>query len=67
MLGLTDKAIRDLKNGRGDAKTNISKIIYYTTVQNIIFNAVQQALFAMAFGEEEPEDEKKQEDKYVSM
>ena len=63
---LTDKAIRDLKNNRGDAKTNISKIIYYTTVQNIIFNAVQQALFAMAFGNEEPEDEKKQE-KYVSI
>ena len=63
---LTDKAIRDLKNGRGDAKTNISKIIYYTTVQNIIFNAVQQALFAMAFGDEEPEDEKKQE-KYIGI
>jgi len=63
---LTDKAIRDLKNKRGDAKTNISKIIYYTTVQNIIFNAVQQALFAMAFGDEETEDEKKQE-KYVSI
>ena len=63
---LTDKAIRDLKNNRGDAKTNISKIIYYTTVQNIIFNAVQQALFAMAFGDEEPEDEKKQE-KYISI
>jgi hypothetical protein len=63
---LTDKAIRDLKNKRGDAKTNISKIIYYTTVQNIIFNAVQQALFAMAFGDEEPEDEKKKE-KYVSI
>ena len=63
---LTDKAIRDLKNKRGDAKTNISKIIYYTTVQNIIFNAVQQALFAMAFGDEEPEDEKKQE-KYISI
>ena len=63
---LTDKAIRDLKNNRGDAKTNISKIIYYTTVQNVIFNAVQQALFAMAFGDEEPEDEKKQE-KYISI
>jgi hypothetical protein len=63
---LTDKAIRDLKNKRGDAKTNISKIIYYTTVQNIIFNAVQQALFAMAFGDEEPEDEEKQK-KYVSI
>jgi len=63
---LTDKAIRDLKNGRGDAKTNISKIIYYTTVQNLIFNALQQAVFALAFGDEEPEDEEKK-DKYISI
>jgi len=63
---LTDKAIRDLKNGRGDAKTNISKIVYYMAVQNLIFNAVQQALFAMAFGDEDEEDEKKQE-KYLGI
>ena len=63
---LTDKAIRDLKNNRGDAKTNISKIIYYTTVQNLIFNAIQQAIFAMAFDDEEPEDEEKK-DKYISI
>jgi len=63
---LTDKAIRDLRNGRGDAKTNISKIVYYMAVQNLIFNAVQQALFAMAFGDEEEEDEKKQE-KYLGI
>ena len=30
-------------------KTNISKILYYGAVQNVIFNALQQALFAMAF------------------
>ena len=63
---LTGKAIRDLKNNRGDAKTNISKIIYYTTVQNLIFNALQQAIFAMAFDEEEP-DEKEKKDKYISI
>ena len=63
---LTDKAIRDLKNNRGDAKTNISKIIYYTTVQNLIFNALQQAIFALAFDDEEPEDEEKK-DKYISI
>ena len=63
---LTDKAIRDLKNNRGDAKTNISKIIYYTTVQNLIFNAIQQAIFALAFDDEEPEDEEKK-DKYISI
>ena len=63
---LTDKAIRDIKNGRGDTKTNISKIIYYTTVQNLIFNTIQQALFAMAFDDEEVEDEKAK-DKYVNV
>ena len=63
---LTDKAIRDLKNNRGDAKTNISKILYYTTVQNLIFNALQQAIFALAFDDEEPEEEKKK-DKYFDI
>ena len=41
---LTDKAIRDLRNGRGDAKTNISKIVYYMAVQNLIFNADSTSL-----------------------
>ena len=63
---IIDKAVRDLKNRRGDAKTNISKIVYYATVQNLIFNALQQALFAMAFDDEEPEDEEKKE-KYVNI
>ena len=56
---LIKKAASDLKNGRGDAKTNISKIIYYGVAQNLIFNALQQALFAISFGEDEEEDEKK--------
>ena len=63
---IIDKSVRDLKNKRGDAKTNISKIIYYSTVQNLMFNALQQALFAMAFDDEEPEDEEKKE-KYVNI
>ena len=63
---IIDKAVRDLKNKRGDAKTNISKIVYYATVQNLIFNALQQALFAFAFDDEEPEDEEKK-DKYISI
>jgi len=57
---LMKKAASDLKNGRGDAKSNISKIIYYGIAQNLIFNAMQQALFAIAFGDEEEEEEKKQ-------
>ena len=49
------KAALDLKNNRGDAKTNISKIIYYGIAQNLLFNVMQQALFALAFGDEDEE------------
>ena len=54
---LMQKAASDLKNNRGDAKTNISKILYYGMVQNVMFNTLQQALFALAFDDEEPSDE----------
>ena len=60
------KAASDLKNNRGDAKENISKIIYYGAAQNLIFNALQQALFAFGFDEDEPEDKEKQK-KYVNI
>tara|TARA_R100001594_G_scaffold1973_2_gene8160 strand:+ start:24 stop:3290 length:3267 start_codon:yes stop_codon:yes gene_type:complete len=63
---MTKKSIRNLYNRRknpGQTQresdlSNLSKIIYYTTVQNIIFNALQQALFALLF-EDETEDEEK--------
>jgi hypothetical protein len=57
---LMKKAVSDLKNNRGDAKTNISKLIYYGVAQNLLFNAMQQALFGLMFGDEEEEDEKKE-------
>ena len=63
---LIKKAASDLKNGRGDAKTNISKILYYGFVQNLIFNALQQAAFALGFGDTEEEEEKR-EKKYNSI
>ena len=50
------KAALDLVAGRGDAKTHISKIIYYGAVQNLIFYGMQQALFAVAFGDDEEEE-----------
>ena len=53
---LGKKATLDLVNGRGDAKTNISKIIYYLGVQNLIFYSLQTALFAMAFGDDDDEN-----------
>ena len=52
------KAFLDLVNRRGDAKTHISKIIYYGAIQNFIFTAMQSALFALAFSDEEEEKEK---------
>ena len=52
------KAALDLINRRGDAKSHISKILYYGAVQNFIFNAMQNTLFALAFSDEEPEEEK---------
>ena len=55
---LMQKAASDLKNRRGDDKTNISKILYYGAIQNVIFNALQQALFAIAFDDEETDEEK---------
>ena len=50
---LTKRAISDLVNGRGDVKTNVSKITYYMAVQNIIFNTLQSAYFALDFSEED--------------
>ena len=55
---LTKKAALDLINGRGDWKTNISKIAYYSVIQNIIFSALQQGLFALLFDDEDDDEEK---------
>ena len=66
---LMKKATQDLINGRGDPKSNISKIIYYGAIQNVIFNALQQAVFALAWDDEE-EDEKaelKKKEKYFNV
>ena len=56
---LQKRAFQDLVNGRGDSKANVSKLIYYGVVQNIIFNALQQAVFAIGFGDEEEEKDEK--------
>ena len=50
------KSALDLANGRGDWKTNLSKIVYYGFIQNLIFNAMQQAIFALAFGSDDEEE-----------
>ena len=48
--------MQDMVNGRGDIKTHISKILYYGAIQNAIFYSLQQALFAVMFGDDEEED-----------
>jgi hypothetical protein len=50
------RAAQDLINGRGDWKTHVSKIAYYGVVQNLMFNALQQSVFALGFGEDDDED-----------
>jgi hypothetical protein len=59
-MRLTKKAFLDLKNKRGDAKTNITKIAYYMAVQNIIFSSLQAALFAALFDDDEDALDEKQ-------
>ena len=52
--------LQDLIAGRGDPKVKIARIAYYGVIQNLIFNAMQQALFAIGFGDDdEDEDPKK--------
>ena len=59
MTRLTKKAISDLVNGRGNVKGNISKILYYGFVQNIIFGVLQSGLAFLMFGDDEEEEKTK--------
>jgi predicted kinase len=58
---IMNKAARDIVNGRGDQKSNISKIVYYGALQSIIFAALQSAIFASLGDDEEEEFDKKKQ------
>ena len=58
MTRLTKKAVLDLINNRGDFKANVSKILYYGAIQNIIFGSLQTALVFSMFGTDEKDEEK---------
>ena len=61
---LIEKAGLDLINGRGNPKEKISKILYYSFLQNMMFSVLQQGLFSMLFpGENEDEETKRNERK----
>jgi len=55
---------QDLVDGRGDPKEKISKIIYYSTIQNLLFNALQKGLFALAFDDDD--DTEQETSKYAA-
>ena len=56
---LQKRAAQDIIKGRGDWKSNLSRITYYGVMQNLWFNFMQQGVFALGFGESD--DEKKDE------
>ena len=66
MTRLTKKAMSDLVNRRGSDKANISRIIYYGVVQNLIFGALQTGLMFMLFGNDEDEEKKKKMENRVA-
>ena len=62
---LIKKAYLDLVNNRGDFKSNLSKILYYGLVQNLIFNGLQAALGAMIGDDDEEEDNMKEWERII--
>lgn len=58
---LTKKSFLDLVNGRGSAVENVSKILWYGGIQNIIFTTLQQGLFSLMLSDDE--DDEKEEKK----
>ena len=67
MTRLMKKALSDLVNNRGSKKANISKIMYYGLVQNIIFGSLQSGLAFLMFGENEEEDDEKKSKKIARV
>ena len=70
------KSAMDLKAGRGDQKTNISKIVYYSFLQNVLFNGLQKALFMDLMGDDDDDTtstaakrkaEAKTQNKYIDV
>ena len=53
---LIKRATVDLVKGRGSVPNNIAKIVYYAAIQNVLFNALQNALFARMFGDDDDEE-----------
>jgi hypothetical protein len=63
---LMKKAILDLGAGRGDFKTNVSKIIYYGGIQNLIFNGLQAALGSLVGDDDDEEDKTRKKERVIN-
>lgn len=63
---IVKKAFLDIKNRRGDDKTNFAKIAYYIAIQNTMFAVLQQGLFAVAFGDDDEDEEKPEKEKKLN-
>ena len=57
------KAAMDIANKRGNIKTHLSRIMYYGTIQSLIFYSLQTGIFAMLFDDEEDEEKQITKDK----
>ena len=50
------RSVQDLYNRRGSDKANLARIVYYGGMQNLLFNFMQQAMFAAMWGGEDDEE-----------
>ena len=63
MTRLQKKAALDLINQRGDWKTNVSKMVYYSIIQSLIFYALQQGTALTLFGKDDEDLTPEQKEK----
>ena len=67
LLDLINRRRRPGMTQRESDLSNLSGVIYYVAVQNLVFNSLQQALFAVAFEDEEEKDRNKTADTINGM
>ena len=67
MSRLQKKAFLDLKNNRGDKKTNVSRMAYYGLVQSSLFYGLQQAFYGSLMSDDAELTEEQQTEKYVDF
>ena len=54
---LIEEKTKPYKNQAQSDMSNVSRILYYGAIQNLIFYSLQSALFAMLFDDDEKDEE----------